>query len=76
MNKMKLNGNKSFFRKHRTLLFKVFDIWEKAVIRGREPDSQEVMNWYQSMLDFPETITENTTYEDYPVLPKVLEKYM
>jgi len=64
------------FRTLREQQFKAFDIWERAVIRGREEDSQEVMDWYQNMLDFTNEITEHTTYEDYPQLPNELKKYM
>lgn len=64
------------FRTLREQQFKAFDIWERAVIRGREEDSIDVMNWYQEMLDFTETITEMTSYEDYPVLPVALKKYI
>lgn len=41
-------------------------IQKRAVIRGREEDNQEVMDWYQEMLDFTNEITEHTTYKDYP----------
>ena len=64
------------FRKLREQQFKAFDIWERAILRGRETDSIDVMNWYQAMLDFPDTITELTLYEDYPVLPVALKKYL
>lgn len=36
-----------------------FDKWEKAVIRGREEDSTEVMQWYQDLLDLKESAFEN-----------------
>lgn len=67
---------KERFRQRRKNLYRAFDIWEKAVLRGREEDSQEVINWYYSMLDFTDKITEATTPEDYPKTPKVLEKYL
>jgi len=63
------------FRKLREQQFKAFDIWERAVLRGRETDSIDVVNWYQEMLDFPEQITEHTTFEDYPALPEALKKW-
>ncbi|MCK9470202.1 MAG: hypothetical protein M0Q88_00420 [Bacilli bacterium] len=65
-----------YFRILREQQFKAFDIWERAVLRGRETDDQDVMTWYQEMLDFPDTITELTSYEDYPVLPAALKKYL
>lgn len=64
------------FRKLREQQFKAFDIWERAVLRGRETDDQDVMSWYQEMLNFPEQITENTTFEDYPVISVALNKYL
>lgn len=64
------------FRTLREQQLKSFDIWERALLRGREQDSQEVMDWYQEMLDFPEQVTENTTSDDYPVMPEVLKKYL
>lgn len=35
----------------RESLLLAFDKWEKAVLRGREEDSEEVMQWYQNLLD-------------------------
>lgn len=64
------------FRKLREQQFKAFDIWERAVLRGRETDNIDVINWYQAMLDFPEQITEHTTFEDYPVMSDTLKKYL
>ena len=71
-----LNDKIYAFRSYRRQMFRAFDIWEKAVLRGREEDSAEVMNWYQAMLDFPEQITETTTYQDYPKLPERIKHYL
>lgn len=38
-------------RMQRESLLLAFDKWEKAVLRGREEDSEEVMQWYQNLLD-------------------------
>lgn len=76
MKETKIRNAKHLFRRDRKLLFKAFDLWEKAVIRGREEDSQEVMDWYQEMLDFTGLITEDTTFEDYPAVPEILKKYL
>lgn len=38
-------------RADRIPLLLAFDKWEKAVLRGRETDSIDIMNWYQSLLD-------------------------
>lgn len=64
------------FRKYRERQFKAFDLWEKAVIRGRESDETNVMEWYQSMKNFPILITETTTAANYPVTPEVIKKYL
>lgn len=40
-------------------LLDAFDKWEKAVIRGREEDSTEVMQWYQDLLNLKESAFEN-----------------
>lgn len=74
MNKKEIEQIK--FRHYRRSVFKRFDLWEKAVIRGREEDSEEVMNWFQEMLDFPDLITEDTTFVDYPTTPLLLNKYL
>lgn len=72
----KLNYNLNHFRKYREGKLKSFDLWEKAVLRGREPDSIEVMKWYFDMLNFPEQISETTTINDYPVVPFQIKKYI
>ena len=41
-------------RTTRKKLLKAFDIWEKAVLRGRESDDPEIMQWYQNLLDLKE----------------------
>ena len=34
------------------------------------------MEWYQEMLDFPNQITKDTTFEDYPKIPDKIKKYL
>lgn len=46
-------------RNKRAPLLLAFDKWEKAVIRGREEDSVEIMQWYQDLLDLVESAFEN-----------------
>lgn len=46
-------------RNKRAPLLLAFDKWEKAVLRGREEDSAEVMQWYQDLLDLVESAFEN-----------------
>lgn len=38
-------------REERKQLLTAFDKWEKAVVRGRETDNNEVMNWFEALLD-------------------------
>lgn len=71
-----LERNKIRFRRFRKKMFEGFDIWEKNVIRGREQENQAVINWYQVMLNFPDTITTNTEVSDYPNTPDVIKKYI
>lgn len=46
-------------RERRVPLLKAFDIWEKAVLRGREKDDKSVMDWYSSLLNLEESAFEN-----------------
>jgi hypothetical protein len=64
------------FRGFRKKIFEAFDIWEKNVLRGREQDNQEVINWYNQMLAFTNNITEDTKIIDYPTVPEVIKKYV
>lgn len=63
------------FRAYRKETLKLFDIWEKNVLRGREAESEEVMLWYQEMLNFTNLITKDTTPQDYPQTPEAILKY-
>ena len=72
-----LESAKTSFRAYRSYAFRMgFDIWEKAVLRGREEDSEDIMNWYQDMLDFTDQITKDTTHEDYPEVPQEIKYYL
>lgn len=73
---LSVEAKKKIFRDSRKYYLQAFDIWEKNVLRGREQDSQEVLDWYQTMLDFPDSITEDTTFQDYPQIPEVLKNYL
>lgn len=55
-------------RAKRKPLLEAFDLWEKAVLRGREEDSTEVMDWYRSLLDLDEIAFEN--------IPKEIKYYL
>lgn len=46
---------KNILRNKRVNLLSAFDKWEKAVLRGRETDDKNIMQWYQSLLKLEET---------------------
>ena len=46
-------------REQRSGLLMAFDKWEKAVLRGRETDDENIMQWYQDLLDLKESAFEN-----------------
>ena len=46
---------KAQLRARRTSLLEAFDKWEKAVLRGREDDSADIMAWYNSLLNLEES---------------------
>lgn len=50
---------KGKYRIKREPLLVAFDKWEKAVLRGRESDSQEIMVWYQKLKELDEYALEN-----------------
>lgn len=54
--KEEINAN---LRNKRKPLLVAFDKWEKAVLRGREEDSKEIMEWYQNILDLNEEAFNN-----------------
>lgn len=64
------------FRNYRRQVFEAFDKWEKAVLKGREQDDNIIMTWFQEMLDYPEIMTESTTWRDYPETPEQVKKYI
>lgn len=71
-----IETNKRKFRNYRKTVFNAFDIWEKNVLRGREQDNQEVVNWYNQMLVFTNNITKDTKPADYPTIPEIIKKYI
>lgn len=71
-----IKRRKTLFREIREKQFKAFDIWERAVLRGREQDDHQIIEWYNAMLDFPEQINEDTINEDFPTIPEALKKYL
>lgn len=46
---------KAQLRARRTSLLEAFDKWEKAVLRGRENDSVDIMAWYRALLNLEES---------------------
>ena len=53
-------------RRKRVSLLEAFDKWEKAVLRGREQDSEIIMQWYRDLLDL-----KATAFVDYNVPDKI-----
>lgn len=49
---------KNLLRAKRVNLLEAFDKWEKAVLRGREEDNSNIMQWYQNILDLKESAFE------------------
>lgn len=46
-------------RNKRINLLSAFDKWEKAVIRGREDEDEDIMDWYCDILDLREYAFDN-----------------
>lgn len=57
-------------RSKRKTLLEAFDKWEKAVLRGRELESDTIMQWYQDILDLKESAFEETN------IPERVKYYM
>lgn len=70
------NTNIAIFKLFRKKCLQAFDTWEKNVLRGREEDSESILEWYKEMLDFPTKINENTKREDYPTIPERIKYYL
>ena len=54
---------KESLRRQREPLLNAFDKWEKAVLRGREDDNDEIMAWFYDLKDLKETAFENVPKE-------------
>lgn len=54
-----LKDKQNQLRNRRKNLLNAFDKWEKAVMRGREVDSEEIMSWYKNILDLKESAFNN-----------------
>ena len=50
---------KKELREKRKSLLVAFDKWEKAVIRQREIDDENTMQWFSNLLDLKQTAFEN-----------------
>ena len=59
---------KAQLRAKRTSLLEAFDKWEKAVLRGREDDSEDIMAWYRALLALDEAAFDN--------VPERIEYYL
>lgn len=49
----------SYLRSERATLLNAFDKWEKAVLRGRQTDDENVMIWYNKLLNLEQDAFEN-----------------
>ena len=49
----------AILRGKRSRLLTAFDKWEKAVLRGRETESLEIMNWFYNLLNLDEQAINN-----------------
>lgn len=63
-----LKAKQNKLRNKRKPLLEAFDLWEKAVLRGREADSAEVMTWYQALLDLEESA--------FDTIPSAVQYYL
>ena len=50
---------KENLRRQREALLVAFDKWEKAVLRGREEDSEVIMQWYEDLKELKASAFEN-----------------
>lgn len=70
----------SNFRIERAMQLKAFDIYKSNVNYGLEEETeeqkQEIISWYNAILDFPDKITVNTVVDDFPKVPKAIKKYL
>ena len=68
-------------RRERAKKLEAFDIYKTNVLYGIETETAEekedIQNWYQAWLDFPETITAETyPHMVYPNTPEKIKKYV
>lgn len=68
-------------REKRAREFKAFDIYKSNIAYGIEIETQqkkeELMNWYQTWLDFPESINaENYRSLTFPATPESIKRYL
>lgn len=62
-------------RKQRAKALQYYDIYSTMVVRGKTQESQEVEDWYQWILDFPETYNNNIPYTKQIIeTPDILKK--
>lgn len=71
-----LKGIKGKFQRYRIRVFKKWDILKSNVAVGLVSAlTDEEIDWYQSMLSFPDSISLSTTEDDYPTTPARVEAY-
>ena len=55
---------KTELRAKRRTLLTAFDKWEKAVLRGRESDSEIIMQWYNDLLNLSTSAFDESNIPD------------
>jgi hypothetical protein len=62
-------------RKQRAKALQYYDIYSTMIFRGKIQESQEVEDWYQWMLDFPENYNNNMPYKKQIIdTPDIIKK--
>lgn len=56
---LSVEENKNLLRNKRQPLLTAFDKWEKAVLRGRELDSIDIMTWFHLLKELDENAINN-----------------
>lgn len=55
-------------REKREILLEAFDKWEKAVLRGRADEDENIMTWYKNLLDLKQ--------EAFLIIPDAIKYYL
>ena len=72
-NEIKLLNNLLMFRVFRKEILSKYDIYSMHVIRGKIQENTDIEQWYQDILDFPLSITKETSESDWPETPDMIK---